>query len=320
MPGGAVGWQLTTLFHRARGRGVTVPVEVPPAGGDLRLEVATDRRRALTGSSRAALDSLLGGSVDAQTRLVVERTLAGTGSIDSAARMAQAWGDLPERTRSEVLDPVRTLARAGRQSDQTTCGSSALTMLIAAGDPTFALWLSSGRLITTLPVELRTAPAGALASLADAPQEARFAAVQRVMKRRSNSGAVLGLPWPSSLGTPPWGAARAARFPGVTYRPRMLDDTDGTDLRGVLAAVGGWVDRQVPVPLYSGGDSAGGWSTALPRHVVLAIGRSGSDLVVWEPSAGSLETVAPDRLVASTGPVRALGGWSHLMWAVLPHC
>ena len=338
MSGGGVGWQLTTLLRRAAAaaslglaaRAVAQgdrpgarpglrPVEEPGSGGDLRLEVATEMRRDLAGAALAELDTLLAASGDADTRLVVERTLAATGSVDTAARMAQAWADLPDPTRRAVLDPIGVLAHEGRQSDQTTCGSSALSMLAAAGDPSLALWLATGRLVSPAPEELSGAPLSALAALELAPPEARFAAVQRVIKRRSNSGAALGLPWPSALGTPPWGAARVARFPGVRFHQRMLDDTDAADLRSVLAAVGAWVDRGVPVPLYSGGDTAGGWSTAVPRHVVVAIGRSGSDLELWEPSVGAVQTVGVERLVASTAPLPALGGWSHLMWAVLPY-
>jgi hypothetical protein len=74
----------------------------------------------------------------------------------------------------------------------------------------------------------------------------------------------------------------------------------------------------VPVPLYAGGDSARGWATAIPRHVVLAVRRLPDGLLLWEPSAGALLPVRTVDLVHAGRPLAALGGWSHLMWAVLP--
>ncbi len=72
--------------------------------------------------------------------------------------------------------------------------------------------------------------------------------------------------------------------------------------------------RGVPVPLYAGGDTSSGWLTALPRHVVLATGTTPDGLEVFEPSSGALLELAD----AGSGPRAALGGWSHLVWAVLP--
>ncbi|HMO10560.1 MAG TPA: hypothetical protein PKB06_03445, partial [Actinotalea sp.] len=132
--------------------------------------------------------------------------------------------------------------------------------------------------------------------------------------RRTNARAVGPFPWPSSLGTPPWGAARAARYPGVRYRAVMLDDSDAAHLGGVLAEMARWVGDGVPVPLYAGGDSTGGWQAAMPRHVVLAVAAHERGLEVFEPSVGRLLPLAFD----GTGPRPALGGWSHLAWAVLP--
>ena len=258
-------------------------------------------------------------AADARALEVLDRTLAGTGSVDAVAGMAEVWPTLPDPARRAVLDPLGRLAREGRQSDGTTCGSSVLTMLAAAGDPTLALWLATGTLALVPPPELSGATAQVLSALARREPEERFAAVQRVMKRRTNSGALLGLPWPSALGTPPWGAARSARYLGLRFAGRVVDDTDTADLRRVLTAVQITVGRGVPVPLYSGGDSRDGWAAALPRHVVLVTGATDDRLTVWEPGAGSVEHVAVERLLrGGDGPVRALGGWRHVMWAVLP--
>lgn len=250
---------------------------------------------------------------------VRQRTLDATGSARAADEMVAICGSLNLSQRSAVLEPTRRLARTGKQIDSTSCGSAVLAMLAATGDPTLALWLATGRLIEARrPPELAGAASGTLASLANAPQPARFALVQRALKRRSTARALLGLPWPAALGTPPWGAARTARFPGVRFRHLPVDDTDAEHLSSVLDAVERAVTCGVPVPLYCGGDSARGWATAVPRHVVLAVGATAGGLRVWEPGAGRVVAVGRDSLAAGAGPQRALGGWAHVVWAVLP--
>lgn len=241
---------------------------------------------------------------------------------DPAAVLGPLWDRLPPATCAAVRDPVRELTRAGRQTDATTCGSAVLVMLAAAGDPVLALWLASGLLPVdavgrqTHPPELGAAPADRLAALADARAEDRFAVLQRVVKHRTNARALLGLPWPASLGTPPWGAARVARFGGLRYGHEVVDDTDPEHLGDVLRRIDATLTRGVPVPLYTGGDT--GWSTAVPRHVVLAVPDPRPDvLAIWEPSVGRVLTITPTAL-ATGRPHPALGGWPHLTWTLLP--
>lgn len=227
-----------------------------------------------------------------------------------------AWSELAPARRLAVLDPTLAAADA-RQTDATTCGSAVLTMLAAVGDPGLALWLVTGALAGPRPPELAAASPEALARLADAPARRRFAVVQRVYQRRATAGALLGLPWPAALGTPPWGAARVARFPGVAYGHHPVDPADGAALRRVLEGVTRAVDDGVPVPLYAGGDSTDGWATAVPRHVVLAVGRTGDGLRIFEPGAGAVVTTSADALLDGRGR-RALGGWSRVVWALPP--
>lgn len=245
---------------------------------------------------------------------------------DPVAVLGPVWDRLAPRTRDAVRDPVRLLVGAGRQTDATTCGSAVLVMLAAAGDPVLALWLAAGLLpddagpaADRRPPELAHAPVARLTALADAPVRARFAVLQRVLKHRTNTGALLGLPWPATLGTPPWGAARVARFGGLRFGHRVIDDTDPVHLAGVLRDVDAALARGVPVPLYTGGDTGQGWATAVPRHVVLAIPDLHADgvLAVWEPSVGRVLAISRGDLAAGA-PRPAFGGWSHLAWAVLP--
>lgn len=278
------------------------------------------------------------------------RGSAGTTSArvpDPVAALGPVWGLLPPGIRADVREPVRRLTREGRQTDATTCGSAVLVMLAAAGDPVLALWLAAGLLPQeevsptwvgaapgkqrlprehaaggsrrVRPPELVAAPPDRLAALADVPVRARFAVLQRVVKHRTNTAAMLGLTWPASLGTPPWGAARVARFGGLRFGHRVVDDTDPVHLTDLLRDVDGALARGVPVPLYTGGDTARGWSTAVPRHVVLAVPDTPSDdsLTVWEPSVGRMLSISRTDLAVGA-PHPALGGWSHLTWAILP--
>lgn len=330
-----MGLQLTTLMHRLGGAWGVVAAGPAAAGararsedgleddavvaagspGDVRDRTAEHVRRLLPDDARDRFDALVDGAPDA---VVLRRTLAATTSVDAVEEVRHAWSELSAAERRAVRDPVRAMARAGRQSDGTTCGSSVLVMLAAHGDPTLAVWLATGRTTASArPSELAGAGPAALRSLADAPREARFAVVQRVLKRRTSERAVLGLPWPPRYGTPPWTAARTARFLGVPYGHRPLDDTDAPHLARALDAVGRTVDVGVPVPLYTGGDTDRGWGTAVPRHVVLAFARDAAGLHVWEPGAGAVVVAPPDVLTAGR-PHAALGGWDHLVWLVAP--
>lgn len=250
------------------------------------------------------------------TTLLHRAGLLGAGRGATAVR----WPPLNGRDAGAVQERVRRFAQDGRQSDSTTCGSAVLVMLAATGDPVLARWLATGRLPDgPVPPELADAPLERYAALRDAPAAERFAVLQRAVKRRTCRGALLGLPWPEALGTPPWAAARVARFPGVRYGHRPVDDTDPAHVAAVVTAVAAALARGVPVPLYSGGDTSGGMAHAVPRHVVLAAGVREDRWVVWEPGSGAVTAVHPAVLLAGDRPQRALGGWSHVVWVLLPH-
>ncbi|MCV2393496.1 hypothetical protein OEB99_04175 [Actinotalea sp. M2MS4P-6] len=307
-------WQLTSIVRRVQrlfgAGGPSAPA--PLVATDPAVLRAAQVRDGLRPDERRAYDTWVADRPEAS--LVLARVLAGTGRLAPVAEIATAWGGWDADVQAAVADPVHHLTKAGTQTDQTTCGSSSLLMLAAAGDPVLAAWLAAGWLGEHRPPELSGADDRALAVLAERPPAARFGVLQKVLHRRSNRGALGPLAWPQSLGTPPWGVARLARYPGVTYGHHMVDDSDRLELADVLASVAGWVGRGVPVPLFAGGDTGGGLQAAVPRHVVLAVGTTSAGLEVFEPSSGRVLTLAG----GSTGPRPALGGWSHLVWAVLP--
>lgn len=315
-----MGAQLSTLLHRlGAGRGWAGEGSRAWPGADgAALEDPVEARaawvrRALPAGDVAALDAWAAGAPAAAP--VLTRVLAGWAAPGPVGALAAAWDGWDEATRAAVAEPTVHLVGPGRQTDATTCGAASLALLAAAGDPLLAAWLATGRLVGGYrPVELERASDAALDALAARPAADRFGALQRVVHRRSTARGLGPWPWPRALGTPPWGAAREARYPGVRYRHGVLDDADPRLLAAALGRVAAWVRAGVPVPLYAGGDSTAGWATAVPRHVVLAVGVIPGGLEVVEPSAGR-RLVLED---GSTGRRPALGGWSHLAWALLP--
>lgn len=206
-------------------------------------------------------------------------------------------------------------ARA-RQVDATTCGSAVLVLLAATGDPGLAEWLETGR----VPTGARPPEIPADAGSRDAAE--RFAAAQRQVKQATTRRALGVLPWPGALGTPPWTAAREARFPGVRYRVHPVDDAS-SDAAAILDLVEAAGRRGQPVPLYVGGDLRGGVAQAVPRHMVLAVPPApGASLPgalgVYEPAQGSMFSVQRAELLGRTTPHPALGGWTHVVAALLP--
>ncbi|GAA4717763.1 hypothetical protein GCM10023216_02320 [Isoptericola chiayiensis] len=221
--------------------------------------------------------------------------------------------------------PRRLLLPGGapaRQVSPTTCGAAVLAMLRYAGDPVAALAVAGG--------DGRDGGDGA----GQGDPAGRFAADQQRVHRACTRGP-LGLPsWPPSLGTPPWAAAAHARYGPVRYTHRVVGAPGSAAARRVLDAALDAARAGVPVPLYSGGDLARGPATAVPRHVVLLTTVTGAapdaTATLYEPSSGTLHSLPAAVLRAGTrartrpdrrgeaARTRALGGWPHVVWAILP--
>jgi hypothetical protein len=310
------GVQVTSVLRAVLGR------QVPAAAGQAARDVPTTRPARDPATTRPARDAAPAGLLD---------------GLDARRRaQVRAPLDVP------VGQPVRWGTAVARQVDGTTCGAAVLGLLAAAGDPVLARWLVAGDLPDGAPPPeldgvmlsdpwhpadpaapdwFRT-PDGRVthdAATGEHASAGRWALLQAALHRRSTERAVAGLlPWPRSLGTPPWGAARVARFPGVAYRAVLVDDTRTDEVDDLLARVDAALDRGVPVPLYAGGDTTDGPAAALPRHVVLAVGRTGDGYRVYEPGAGAVLAVSREALRHPVGPQPALGRWTHLAWALLP--
>jgi hypothetical protein len=115
----------------------------------------------------------------------------------------------------------------------------------------------------------------------------------------------------------------------VHYRSIALDDASAR-AEALLGSVHRATLAGVPVPLYTGGDLRRGLATAVPRHVVLAVpppaaaAHRGHDaagrpvLHLYDPASARVYPVPVADLLDRTEPHPALGGWTHVVWVVLP--
>ncbi|MFC8597725.1 hypothetical protein [Isoptericola sp. NPDC057191] len=271
--------RLTDVLAAAGVFGGPLPV-TPPAGRFARPVVPEDVARRLAALSPA-------------TRAWVRDPLGRTAPLP-----------VPGRPRLLTLPAADGVLVPARQVDERSCGPAVLGLLGLAGDPRGALGL------------VRRPDGTATA----------FAALQRELHLRATRTAWRLPTWPGALGTPPWGAARVARYGRVRYTHRVVG---GRAARDVLAAALTAAARGVPVPLYTGGDLARGAATAVPRHVVLLTAVRDGLATLYEPSSGRLHAVPVRALAAPDGRARrgpdgevlrrALGGWPHVVWALLPH-
>lgn len=276
---------------------------------------AADRR-----AVEVALDVMQGDAA------VVERAMASGAPVDAVASLAAAWHDLDAGERALIRDPLGSReegpvawgAVTARQVDQTTCGAASMAMMLLVSDPFVAAWVAAGRRAGWyLPVEALEAAVGAEAA-SRAPQTVaeRWDALQRALHARVTRGGLGLAPWPRALGTPPWRIDDATRLAGLRFRGALVDDARDDEVQAFAAQARAALADGIPVPLYVGGDSARGWSTVLPRHVVLLVASDGDAFVVYEPSSGALHRWKPG--TAASARVKALGGWNRVEWAILP--
>lgn len=192
---------------------------------------------------------------------------------------------------------------APTQTTATTCGSACLVVARMLADPAFEAWVERG-----------DAGGRALPFVA-ATAQGRFAAYEAVVKERTVSARGLEgaqLPWPGFWGTPPWGAVRElAAISGLSARDYRVDvirwkglEQREKALRALLE-----VEPGRPALLYVG-------SARLPRHVCLvARAQAGTEVVVYEPSAGEVRRYDPAALATGT---QTLGGWPHVWLVIAP--
>ncbi|PKQ25907.1 MAG: hypothetical protein CVT64_07675 [Actinobacteria bacterium HGW-Actinobacteria-4] len=333
-----MGWTLTAIATRA-GKAVglrrrwTGPYAVAHAAGraqrgprpgadNLASRVYAHRLTKANTADRKALEAA--HSQLAADAGVVERAVASGAPVAAVAALASMWQQLSPPDQAAVRNPVGRDSAGpvvwgtvpAKQMDGTTCGAAAVSMMIAMGDPFVALWVMTGRLCAGY------APREVMAASWHGPVkrtvEQRWHALQRAVHVTVTERALLGLPWPRSLGTPPWGARGAARFHGLRFRGAMVNDRDGSDMRVLIAHASAALRDGIPVLLYSSGDSKAGLQAVVPRHVVLLTRRIEGGFHVFEPGTGALHVLRDRQMSEATKPLAALGNWKRISWMVLP--
>jgi len=194
-------------------------------------------------------------------------------------------------------DVLRGRGDAFRQQSPTTCGSSTIAMFRVLTDRPFADALLDGA-------------SGEVAQ--------RWAVLERSVQSSTNRavrpGAVGGLrlPWPTALGTPPWGLCDAlddlGRDRSMRFRVLRVDGGDPADVEQALGRLRATVARGIPVPLYVG-------NGLLPRHVVLAVAAGPSWVDLYDPGTGRKHRV--ERAALCEGRAR-ISGWDRLWVVVVP--
>jgi hypothetical protein len=189
--------------------------------------------------------------------------------------------------------------------------------MLMIGDPFVALWLATGRRVGDyLPLE----PLVTEVVTKDVRTvEERWRSLQYELHREATRWALGPFPWPRALGTPPWRLDNAVRFAGLRFHSRMIDDRDHDDLAAMFAHTSVALADGIPVPLFVGGDSRRGLAAAVPRHVVLLVGREPGGFLVFEPGSGAVVPVKDaDIRAAGTQALPGFGHWSRATCIVLP--
>lgn len=294
--------------------------ETRPLVGDTARR-AQDAYDALSPSDRAAVDALLAGSPGPQHTAWVLAALAGGSDVATLGRFADRIAGVSAGDLAAVLDPTSSGVTGQEttgsprvpvlhQTTDTTCGSASLIVARMLADPVYALGMLDGYDAVTG----TTVPGG---STPDGIAE-RFAKEEQAVQGRTNSAIDRSggwkMPWPSAIGTSPWGASEemnnGAGIPGTGYHVSMIDSDSPTDAQRAYDQVARAVDSGRPVPMYTGSENA-------PRHVVLVVGReTNGDLQIYNPADGTVNRVSESGFVSGGDELYDAGSWRR-PWAVV---
>lgn len=226
---------------------------------------------------QAVRDALAGARSDEERAWILAGVAGGLGGAGLANYLRKLHGMTPGE-----LDDLRPPTDGTyHQPDETTCGSSSLVMSRMLNDPAYALWMETGYDPETGATDPRT------------PEE-RFADESQDMHDRTNGvtdrDGDLQTPWPSGVGTAPWGVANemsaegGSGVPGTDYE---VDTVAPSDRGASYDKIVGAVENGHTVPLYVGND-------LYPGHVVLVTGSENGTLTIYDPASGEEKTITRD--------------------------
>ncbi|GIG53544.1 hypothetical protein [Demequina activiva] len=331
------GWTVTSSAARLgrlvglRGRWTTPYAAAHAAGraqrgggghGDTVFARAYARRlaRASAADAKALATALSEVGEDAD---VIRRAAASGAPIAAIAALAAGWANLPSTARAVIREPAGSGMGAlryggvrARQVDRTTCGAAVMAVMLMTGDPLVAAWLMTGRHCGDyLPPEVLRI---VVSERPSRTIEERWSALQSVLHDQVRARGLAVLPWPRRFGTPPWRVDEETRFAGVAFRGAILDDTSTDVVAAAVAHASAALRDGIPVPMFTGGDSSGGLSQVMPRHVVLLVGRTSHGFAVYEPGTGRVVPLTEARLYGPGPQEPAYGHWTRACWMVLP--
>jgi hypothetical protein len=254
------------------------------------LGMAGKHRNALSPDDRARFNELLGKAGSDTERAWLLKALAAGHSVNDINGFADmirgkdaSWlgGHLSLIDRGGTGDQQR-LGIDVRQYEDTTCGTTSLIVARAEADPLYAL------------------------SLTDGDFQANFKAERDRVHDGTN------VIWPEALGTSPDGMAdylnKHSGQTGTEYDWHLVDDTDHREISSTMREVVTAADQGHPVPVLVGG--------GVPRHYILVVGRSGGDVLIYEPTSGNTVRV-PERDFLG-GNLSGSAGFDHVQAVVLP--
>lgn len=258
-----------------------------PLVGDV-VARASAQYDTLSAEDRARVDALMETAPSERHQAWILAAMAAGTSVDDLTTFAERIGEESSADLTRLLDPT---AHQLVQQSGTTCGSASLVMAHMLNDPVYAL------------------------SVLD-PEETineRLKAEEETVHARTNdwtNESGLTMPWPTRLGTMPWGAAEemngAAGVDGTGYGATMVDSDSADDRQEAYDALNRAVADGRSAPVFVGNET-------LPRHVVLCIGRTDTGLQFYEPGCGGIVEVSEEDFV--NGDVN-LGGWDR-PWAIV---
>lgn len=190
------------------------------------------------------------------------------------------------------------------QQSRVSCGAACLTVSRMMIDPGLTAWITRGVGGPGQPTDSRT-------------PSARFAEHEQLVLARTNAarprGAGWQLPWPSALGTPPWGALgeleHGAAAPGTHYRIGLLRGLHGPALRRSLEHVLACLQPGAPALLYVG-------NATMPRHVTLLyLHDTDPEPDLYDPGTGRAGPVPRAEFERGTA---VISGWRRPWLAVYP--